>query len=90
MQEKLRVLDIYNTRLTERERRRSFVIERKLVNVRKQQTLDRRRTPAERALHARLKGLARYLPQAEFDVLSEGMVMEQRLRTRIQVPSMLC
>ena len=81
----MRIIEIYNTRLAERERRRKFVMDRKLVNIRKQQNLDRRRTPSERALHARLKGIARYLPQPEFDVLSEGMVMEQRLRTRIQV-----
>ena len=79
------MIEIYNARLTERTRRRKFVIDRKLVNIRKQQNLDRRRNPSERALHARLKAVARYLPQTEFDVLSEGMAMEQRLRVRIQV-----
>ena len=79
------MIDVYNSRLTERERRRQFVIDRKLINVRKQQALDRRRNPAERELYARLKAIARYLPQQEFEVLSEGVVTETRLRTRIQV-----
>ena len=81
----MRVIEIYNTRLTERERRRQFVMDRKLINVRKQQNLDRRRNPAERELYARLKAIARYLPQHEFDVLSDGAVTESRLRARIQV-----
>ncbi|DBB01426.1 TPA: hypothetical protein ACH3X1_000090 [Trebouxia sp. C0004] len=84
IQEKVRVIDIYNTRLTERERRRRFVMERKLINVRKQQNLDRRRNPAEREMYARLKAVARYLPHQEFEVLSDGVVTETRLRTRIQ------
>ncbi|KAL0050679.1 hypothetical protein WJX82_004874 [Trebouxia sp. C0006] len=84
IQEKVRVIDIYNTRLTERERRRRFVMDRKLINVRKQQNLDRRRNPAEREMYARLKAVARYLPQQEFEVLSDGVVTETRLRTRIQ------
>ncbi len=85
VQEKVRVIDIYNTRLTERERRRRFVMDRKLINVRKQQNLDRRRNPAEREMYARLKAVARYLPQQEFEVLSDGVVTETRLRTGIQV-----
>lgn len=84
IQEKVRVIDIYNTRLTERERRRRFVMDRKLINIRKQQNLDRRRNPAEREMYARLKAVTRYLPQQEFEVLSEGVVTETRLRTRIQ------
>jgi len=85
VQEKVRVIDIYNTRLTERERRRRFVMDRKLINVRKQQNLDRRRNPAEREMYARLKAVARYLPQQEFELLSDGVVTETRLRTGIQV-----
>lgn len=85
VEEKLRVIDIYNARLTERERRRRFVMDRKLINVRKQQALDRRRGPADRETYARLKAIARYLPQQEFEVLSDGAVTEARLRTRIQV-----
>jgi len=52
---------------------------------RKQQNLDRRRNPAEREMYARLKAVARYLPQQEFEVLSDGVVTETRLRTGIQV-----
>ncbi len=85
IQEKVRVIEIYNHRLTERERRRQFVMDRKLINVRKQQNLDRRRNPPEREMYARLKAIARYLPQQEFEVLPDGVVTETRLRARIQV-----
>lgn len=81
------MIEYYNTRLTERERRRQFVMDRKLINVRKQQNLDRRRNPAETELYARLKAIARYLPQHEFEVLSDGIITEARLRARIQVCS---
>lgn len=84
------MVEIYNTRLTERERRGAFVMDRKLINVRKQQNLDRRRNPAEREMYARLKAVARYLPQQEFEVLSDGVVTETRLRARIQVLPQIC
>ena len=51
--QKLRLVDIYNRRLDERERRKAFVLERGLLNVRKQQAADRRRSAAERELQVR-------------------------------------
>ena len=45
---KLDVVRIYNARLDERERRKRFVIERGLVDYRKQQELDRKRPRDER------------------------------------------
>ncbi|GAB4822858.1 hypothetical protein N2152v2_009904 [Parachlorella kessleri] len=81
--QKLRLVEIYNRRLDERERRKAFVLERGLLNVRKQQAADRRRSAAERELQARLRVFARYLPQDQFEVLAEGLAVEARLRARI-------
>ena len=39
MQEKLRLVEIYNVRLTERERRRHFILDRGLLNIKNQQVL---------------------------------------------------
>ncbi len=36
-QTKLRLIEIYNARLTERERRRQFILDRGLLNVKRQQ-----------------------------------------------------
>ena len=40
--EKMKLMEIYNARLTERERRRDFCIQRGLTNIKQQQLLDRR------------------------------------------------
>ncbi len=38
---KYRILDIYNLRLKERERRKNFVIDRDMLNLNRLQTLDK-------------------------------------------------
>jgi transcriptional adapter 2-alpha len=50
---KLRMLQIYNDRLAERAKRKAFIIDRGLLNVKRQQGLERKRTPQERDLHGR-------------------------------------
>ena len=42
VEEKMKLMDIYNARLTERERRRDFCIQHELTNIKQQQLLDRR------------------------------------------------
>ena len=42
LEEKMKLMEIYNARLTERERRRDFCIQRGLTNIKQQQLLDRR------------------------------------------------
>ncbi len=81
---KLRLVAVYNERLAERERRRAFVAERGLLNVRAQQARERRRGPAECAAHARLRPLARYQSQDAHDAWVGGLLLEGRLRARIQ------
>ena len=50
------------------------------------QNAERRRAPAERDLHARMRPLARYqASQAEHEVFVEGLLLEARLRARILV-----
>ncbi|KAF5833437.1 hypothetical protein DUNSADRAFT_10263 [Dunaliella salina] len=81
---KLRMLEIYNKRLDEREARHDFLAEHGLLNMRKVQALDRRRTGPERDTHAKLRVFARYSAPAEHDNLVEGLLLEQRLRSRIE------
>ncbi len=84
VKEKLRLIEIYNKRLDERERRKNFVLSRGLVKVKRQQLIDRRRTPAEKDLVGRLRVLARYMPHPQWESLADGLTIEARLRSRIQ------
>ena len=48
IQLKLRLIDIYNHRLSERLKKREFVISRKLLDLKEQARLDRTRTKEEK------------------------------------------
>ena len=80
---KLRLIEIYNRRLDERARRYNFSRSRGLVNVKRQSAIDRRRAPSERELVGRMRVVARYLPQPQWEALAEGVAAEGRLRARI-------
>lgn len=80
---KLRLIQIYNRRLDERARRYNFALSRGLVNVKRQSAIDRRRAPAERELLGRLRVIARYLPQQQWEALADNVAAEGRLRARI-------
>jgi transcriptional adapter 2-alpha len=84
VQKKLRLIEIYNKRLDEREKRKGFVLSRGLVKVKRQQLIDRRRTSAEKDLVGRLRVLARYMPHPQWEALADGLTVEARLRSRIQ------
>lgn len=57
---KLKVLDIYNIRLDERIKRKKFVIERDLLNLKKQNIQDKSRSKEEKELHNLMKPFARF------------------------------
>ena len=80
---KLRMLEIYNHRLAERARRKQFIIDRGLLNVKKLQGLERKRTPQERDLHGAVRVFARFLEPNEYEIMLEGLAAESRIRNRI-------
>lgn len=80
---KLQLIKIYNRRLDERLRRRAFVLERGLVNVKGRQGFDKRRGAGEREMVGKLRVFARYLAQDDFEALADGLSVEGRLRARI-------
>lgn len=57
---KFRLIDIYNHKLTERIKRKEFVISRKLLDIREQMRLDKARTKEEKEVHNLMKVLARF------------------------------
>ena len=49
------------------------------------QAHERRQTPAERELHSQMRVFARYQSPAEHEELLDGLLLEQRIRTRLEV-----
>ena len=52
------------------------------------QAAEKRRLPGEKELHARLRVFARYMGQQQHDDLVDGLILEQRLQTRIQASTL--
>ena len=80
---KLKILEIYNAKLDERERRKQFVIERGLLEYKRMLAVERRRPKEEREVYDALRPFARFLSSQEFEDLVRGIVLEHRLRKRI-------
>ncbi len=66
---KFKLLDIYNARLDERVKRKQFVIERKLLDLKKQLTLDRDRTKEEKEIYNMMKVFSRFSTSEEHEKL---------------------
>ncbi len=81
---KLDVIAIYNKRLDERQRRKNFVVDRKLLDYKRIQMEERRRPVAERELVARMRVLSQFHSQEEHDALVENVLAAKRLRSRIE------
>jgi transcriptional adapter 2-alpha len=82
-QNKIRLLQIYNIKLHEREERRKFVIERELHHVKKQQRLEKNRTKEEKELISKVRRFAPLMPIAQYDELVKAVINERSLRQRI-------
>ncbi len=80
---KLQIIHIYNKKLDERMKRKRFAIDRGLVDFKKQQHCDRRRTKDERDLVARLRMFAPFHSAEAHEALVEGLVKARRLRQHI-------
>lgn len=81
---KLRILRIYLSRLDERKRRKDFILERGLLNIKRQQVLDRKRSKEERELYNRCRVFMRYHSMEEHEALVNGLIAERKLRQRIE------
>ncbi|DAZ98929.1 TPA: LOW QUALITY PROTEIN: hypothetical protein N0F65_001368 [Lagenidium giganteum] len=80
---KLKVLEIYNCKLDERERRKKFVVERGLLDYKRHQQLERRRPKDERELIAQMRPFARFQTPKEHDDFVNGLITAVRLRKQI-------
>jgi transcriptional adapter 2-alpha len=80
---KLKILEIYNAKLDERERRKAFVIERGLLDYKRLLAIERRRPKDEREVYDAFRPFARFNTPQEHEDLVRGVILEQRLRKRI-------
>lgn len=82
---KMQIIRIYNLKLAERDRRKRFVIDRGLVDFKKQQSIEKRRTKEERELVSRLRMFARFHSAADHEALVEGLLKAKKLRKQIEL-----
>ena len=81
----VKVLDVYNSRLNERLRRKHFVMDRGLLNLKKIQAQEKRMSRDEREVYANLRPFARFCTLDEYRELQKGLNMENALRKQIEV-----
>lgn len=75
---KFQLLQIYDKRLTRRDRIKQFIFQRDLIHVDKVKVGDRRHTRDEKELLARLQVFTRLLPKKEFIAFRDAIMREFR------------
>ncbi len=80
---KIRVIEIYNSKLDEREKRKQFLIDHDLLDYRKKQREDRKLPADERDLVNRMRLFARFQSAEEHQKLIDDLLKAKRLRKEI-------
>ena len=78
---KINVIEIYNSKLDERERRKKFLMDHGLLDYRKRQVEDQMRPPDERDLFNRMLLVARFHTREEHDTFVRDLLRAKRLRS---------
>lgn len=80
---KMVVMSIYNDRLTARTDRKRIIFNHKLLDYKKNQALDKKRTKEQRDLYNKLKPFARIMSHPDYVTFYEDLEKEQNLRQAI-------
>ncbi|CCE65173.1 hypothetical protein TPHA_0K00390 [Tetrapisispora phaffii CBS 4417] len=80
---KLTILDIYNSRLTTRAEKKRLLFANKLMEYRKLQSVEKKRSKQEKELFNRLKPFSRMMTPQDFEEFSTDILEELRCRSRI-------
>lgn len=80
MELKLTVMDIYNTRLTQRAERKKVIFEHNFLDYRKNAALDKKRTKEERDLLNKTKPFARMMNHDNYQEFANSILEEHNLR----------
>jgi len=78
------VIDLYNARLDERIRRKKFVIERGLLDLKSVQRTERKYSKEEREIVNKCKIFARFHTKEEHEKFVNGLIKERALRDAIE------
>lgn len=71
---KFRIIDIYNQKLNERIRRKDFVIDRGLVDLKEQTRLDKERTRQDKEIYNMMKIFSRFNISEDHEKLVQGII----------------
>jgi transcriptional adapter 2-alpha len=82
---KLDVVKIYNQKLDERDSRKQFVIESGLVDIKKTQQADRRRSKEERDMVTRCRMFSRFQSPSEQEALVASLLLARRLKKQLDL-----
>ncbi|RYO73829.1 hypothetical protein DL762_010315 [Monosporascus cannonballus] len=83
MELKLTVMDIYNSRLTQRVERKKVIFEHNLLEYRENMKIEKRRSKEERDIVNKAKPFARMMNHDDFESFCQGLVDELNLRQAI-------
>ena len=78
------VIELYNARLDERIRRKKFVIERGLLDLKSVQRTERKYSKEEREIVNKCKIFARFHTKEEHERFINGLIKERALRDAIE------
>lgn len=80
---KMTVFDIYNSRLTARTERKKVIFEHNLLEYKRSQLLDKKRTKEEKDLMHKAKPFARMMNHEDFEAFNKDLLLEHNLRIAI-------
>ncbi|KAL8997577.1 MAG: hypothetical protein Q9169_003195 [Polycauliona sp. 2 TL-2023] len=83
MELKMLVMNIYNARLTARADRKKIIFEHELLQYRRNNIIDKKRTKEERDLHNKAKPFARMMNHQDFEAFTSNLEYEHSLRQAI-------
>jgi len=78
------VIELYNARIDERIRRKKFVLERGLLDFKRVQKQERKKTKEEREIINAMKIFARFNSQEDHEKLVNSLLKERMLREMIE------
>jgi transcriptional adapter 2-alpha len=82
---KMTIMGIYNQRLDARVDRKKIIFEHRLLEYKKNQAIDKKRTKEERDLFNRAKPFARMMKYDDFQEFTKGLEYEHNLRQAISM-----
>lgn len=80
---KVMVLDIYNSRLDRRVERKNLIFERRWLDFKRMQAIDRKRLKEERDIYNKTRVFCKLQTENDYETFVKGLVKEQQLRDRI-------